>query len=109
VRHVLLGGKKVGQEIDVARVWNALESLHAVQGDVLIDELAVGDGSRGHLRFAPAIEAIPDARLLSNLRTLASGLAPDEVLGLSVARVVADRQVEGETAVEVFETLPERF
>ena len=51
--------------------------------------------------FSPAIQAIPDSGLLTNLRRHQMGLFDDEVLRFTVARVVFDAELQGEAAFHV--------
>src|SRR5207302_7848421 len=68
-RHPLIRCEELGDEVDVATVRNLLEALHLVQGDVPPHEVAVRWvlAARG-LFFSPAIQAIADSGLLTNLR-----------------------------------------
>jgi len=62
-------------------VGDLFEALHLVQDDVLPDEVAVRwVPADRDLFFSPAIQAIPDSGLLSNLRRHQPGLFDDEVL-----------------------------
>src|SRR5712691_4067330 len=101
-RHSLIRCEELGDEVDVATVRDLLEALHLVQGGVLPDEVAVGWvlAARG-LSFSPAIQAIPDSGLLTNLRRHQMGLFDDEVLRFTVARVVLNSELEVEAAFHV--------
>src|SRR2546421_3187321 len=92
-RHPLLRREELGDEVDVATVRDLLEPLHLVQGDVLPHEVAVrwALAARG-LFFSPAIQAIPDSRLLTNLRRHQACLFDDEVLRFTVARIVVNSE-----------------
>src|SRR5436190_9626778 len=99
--------EELGDEVDVATVRDLLEALHLVQGDVLPDEVAVHWvlAARG-LFFSPAIQAIPDSGLLTNLRRHSTGLFDDEVLRFTVARVVLDPERQSEAAFNVLDARP---
>src|SRR5882724_9071615 len=95
--HRLLRCEKLGEEVYVAIIRDLLEALHPVQGDVTPDEAAVRWALAARdLFFPPAIQAIPDSGLLTDLRSHQTGLFDDEVLRFTVARVVLDskRKVE---------------
>src|SRR5438552_16778250 len=78
-RHPLIRCEELGDEVDITTVRDLLEALHLVQGDVLPDEVAVRWvlAARG-LFFSPAIQAIPDSGLLTNLRHHQTCLLDDE-------------------------------
>src|ERR1700720_852312 len=77
-RHPFIRCEELSDEVDVATGRDLLESLHPVQGDVPPDEVAVRwvPGARD-LLFSPAVQAIPDSRLLTNLRRHQMGLFDD--------------------------------
>src|ERR1700726_3012790 len=83
-RRPLIGSEELRYEVDVATVRDPLESLHLVQDNVLPDEIAVGGVLVAReLLFSPAVQAIPDPGLLTNLRRQPTGLLDDEVLGFT--------------------------
>src|SRR5271170_2543358 len=100
--HSLIRCEELGDEVDVTNVRGLLEALHLVQGDVLPDQVAVRWvlAARG-LFFSPAIQAIPDSGLLTNLRRHQMGLFDDEVLRFTVARVVLNSELQVEPAFHV--------
>src|SRR5712691_7315223 len=101
-RHALIRSEELGDEVDVATVRDLLESLHLVQGDVLPDEVAVRWVLAARdLFFSPAIQAIPDSGLLTNLRRYQMGLFDNEVHRFTVARVVLDSELQVEAAFHV--------
>src|SRR5947209_2860882 len=66
------------------------------------DEITVGGAVAARDPFfSPAVQAIPDAGLLTNLRRHPSGLLDDEVFRFTVARVVLDAAPQGEAALDV--------
>jgi hypothetical protein len=98
----LIRREELGDEVDVTTVRDPLESLHLVQRDVLPDEVAVSWVlAARHLFFSPAIQAIPDSGLPTNLRRHQMGLRDDEVLRFVVARVVLDSELQVEAAFHV--------
>src|SRR5882672_6545627 len=104
-RRPLISCEELGDEVDVATVRDLLEALHFVQGYVLPDEVAVGwVVAVRDLFFSPAIQAIPDSGLLTNLRRHQMGLFDDEVLRFTVARVVLDSARQVEAAFHVLHT-----
>src|SRR2546425_13273760 len=67
-RRAFIGCEELGDEVDVATVRDLLESLHLVQDEVLPDEVAVRRVlAARHLLFPPAVQAIPDPGLPTNL------------------------------------------
>src|SRR5213593_149521 len=102
-RHPFIRSEELGDEVDVATVRDLLEALHLVQGDVLPDEVAVRWVvlAPRDLFFSPAIQAIPDSGLLTNLRRHQVGLFDNEVLRFTVARVVPNSELHVEAAFHV--------
>src|SRR2546422_10753438 len=101
-RRPLIGFEEVSYEVDVATVRDPLESLHLVQDNVLPDEIAVcGVLAARDLFFSPAVQAIPDPGLLTNIRRHHTGLFDDEVLRFTVARVVLNPELQVEATVNV--------
>ena len=85
------------------RVLQPERALHLlVQGDRLPHEVPVGDlPATAQLLLAPAVQPVPGSRLALEAGLDLRGLSLDEGLGLRVARVVDDRQVKAQAAVEV--------
>src|SRR6266849_5479061 len=101
-RHPLIRCEEFSDEVDVATVRDLLESLDLVQGDVLPDEVAVRWVLAARdLFFSPAVQAIPDSGLLTNLRRHQTGLCDDEGLRFTVARVVLNSELQVEAAFHV--------
>src|ERR1039457_2697798 len=106
-RHTLIRCEELSDEVNIATVRDLLESLHLVQGDVLSDEVAVRRVLAARdLCFSPAVQAIPDSRLLTNLRRHQMCLFDDELLRFTVARVVLDSELQVEAAVHVLHAGP---
>ena len=103
-RRPFIGCEELSDEVDVATVRDLLESLHLVQDDVLPDEFAVrGVLAARNLVFSPAVQAISDPGLPTNLRRHQTGLLDDEVLGYTVARVVLNPELQVEAAFNVLD------
>src|SRR5437016_3101236 len=101
-RHPLIRCEELGDKVDVATVRDLLEALHLVQCDVLPDEVAVRWVLAARdLFFSPAIQAIPDSGLLTNLRRHQMGLFDDEVLRFTVARIVFNSELQVEATFYV--------
>src|SRR5436190_19528868 len=106
-RHPPIGCEELGDEVDVAAVRDLLEAIHLVQRDVLPDEAAVRWVLAAcGLFFSPAIQAIPDSGLLTNLRRHSTGLFDNEVLRFTVARVVLNSELQVEAAFHVLHARP---
>src|SRR5262245_31220669 len=109
-RRPVIGFEEVSYEVDVvATVTDSLESLHLVQDNVLLDEIAVrGVLAARDLFFSPAVQAIPDPGLLTNIRRHHAGLFDDEVLRFTVARVVLNPELQVEATFNVlYSRLPQ--
>ena len=101
-RRPVARSEELGDEVDVAAVRDLLEALHPVEGDVPPDEVAVGwVPAARDLFFPPAVQAIPDSGLLTDVRRHPTGLFDDEVLRFTVARVVLDSEPQTEAAFQV--------
>src|SRR5262245_26749273 len=78
-------------EVDVTIVRYLLELFDSVQGDVLLDEDAIRNVIFfDDLLFSPAVQTIPNTRLLMNVGGHVSGLANYKVFRLAIACVVFD-------------------
>ena len=66
---------------------------------------AIGRGA-GDPGLPPAVQAIPDAGLLTDIRRHQAGLFDDEVLRFTVARVVLNPQREAEATFNVLDAGP---
>src|SRR5262245_58144689 len=103
-RRPLVRLEEVRHEIDVATVRDPLESLHLVKDDVLPDEIAVRGVLAVHdLYLSPAVEAIPDPGLLSNVWSNRMGLRDDKILCFTVAGVVLNPEFHVEPKFNVFD------
>src|SRR4051812_12143561 len=83
--------EELSDEVDVTIVRYLLELFDSVEGDVLLDEVAIRRViSFDDLLFSPAVQTIPNTRLLVNVGGHVSGLANYKVFGLAIACVVFD-------------------
>ena len=103
-RGVLLACEELGDEVDVTIVRYLLEPCHLVEGDVLLDEIAIRRLSAPNdLLFSPAIKAIPDARFLAHPGSRLPGLLNYEILCLAIARVMFDSQLQAQASFNVLD------
>src|SRR5271168_4201752 len=96
VRRTSVAGHIVGNEVYVAGVldpqWAALA---LVESDRLMYQVAIRDAAvRGNLFFAPSVEQITGPRCTLETRLYFRGFPLEERLGLRVARVANNREVE---------------
>ncbi len=97
----IVGFEEISDEVDVATVRDPLESRHLVQSNLLPHEIAVREVLARDLFFAPAVQPIPDPRLLTDIRCHHTGLRDDEVLRFTVARVVLNSKLQVVAGVDV--------
>src|SRR5215475_2762502 len=97
VRHI------VGNEVYVARVLDPQRTaLALVQRDRLMDQVAVRDpATRSNLFFAPPVEQIAGPRCPLEARLDLRGFPLDERLGLLVACVMDNREVEMQSSIYI--------
>src|SRR5262249_18355657 len=101
-RRSVFSRKEVSDEVDVAAVRDPVESRLLIQHNVLPDKIAVSRTLAARdLFFSPAVQAIPNPRLLPNIRRHPMGLFDDEIFRFAIARVVLNPELRTETTLNV--------
>src|ERR1700731_3322805 len=97
VRHI------VGNEVHVASLLDPQRSaLALVESDRLNYQVAVRDpAARSNLFFAPPVEQITGPRCTLETRLNLRGFSLDEHLGLLIARVAHNREIDPQSSIQI--------